>query len=268
MGIKFLCPNGHKLHVKFFLGGKKAICPKCGARVIVPAESPAFGEPGALERLAGGAEQDAEVALEESLVDDAMEAMAASDATAGLEAHHQGGAQRSATVVDPIDEAPGAVWYVRPVGGGQYGPASALIMRNWLIEGRVGANSLVWRAGWTDWRSAEATFPQFTQSAAPAANLAATSKLAAGNGMPPLPLGHAVQNLAPSAPQVQESSTMPPLAQVARRRRRRNDLSLIASAVLVVTSVILVIVLVLVFRGQSTSGGPKPEERPPQESLN
>jgi hypothetical protein len=36
MGIRFLCPNGHKLNVKSFLAGKRAICPDCGAKVIVP----------------------------------------------------------------------------------------------------------------------------------------------------------------------------------------------------------------------------------------
>ena len=36
MGIRFSCPNGHKLHVKAFLAGKRAICPQCGAKVIVP----------------------------------------------------------------------------------------------------------------------------------------------------------------------------------------------------------------------------------------
>src|SRR5689334_3664855 len=36
MGIRFLCPNGHKLNVKTFLAGKRAICPDCGARVVVP----------------------------------------------------------------------------------------------------------------------------------------------------------------------------------------------------------------------------------------
>ena len=36
MGIKFRCPNGHKLHVKSFLAGKKGVCPKCGIRVDVP----------------------------------------------------------------------------------------------------------------------------------------------------------------------------------------------------------------------------------------
>ena len=36
MGIRFLCPNGHKLNVKSFLAGKRAICPDCGAKVLVP----------------------------------------------------------------------------------------------------------------------------------------------------------------------------------------------------------------------------------------
>jgi hypothetical protein len=39
MGIRFSCPNGHKLNVKTFLAGKRAICPDCGAKVIVPNES-------------------------------------------------------------------------------------------------------------------------------------------------------------------------------------------------------------------------------------
>jgi hypothetical protein len=39
MGIRFLCPNGHRLNVKSFLAGKRAICPDCGARVVVPSES-------------------------------------------------------------------------------------------------------------------------------------------------------------------------------------------------------------------------------------
>jgi hypothetical protein len=39
MGIRFLCPSGHKLNVKSFLAGKRAICPQCGAKVIVPETS-------------------------------------------------------------------------------------------------------------------------------------------------------------------------------------------------------------------------------------
>ncbi len=36
MGIRFECPNGHRLHVKAFLAGKRGICPECDARFIVP----------------------------------------------------------------------------------------------------------------------------------------------------------------------------------------------------------------------------------------
>ena len=75
------------------------------------------------------------------------------------------------TPPDPIDEAPSAVWYVRPPSGGQYGPASGEIMRKWIDEGRVSADSLVWREGWADWKSADSLFVKLagdTQTAAPA----------------------------------------------------------------------------------------------------
>jgi hypothetical protein len=39
MGIRFLCPNGHRLNVKTFLAGERGICPECDARFIVPSES-------------------------------------------------------------------------------------------------------------------------------------------------------------------------------------------------------------------------------------
>jgi hypothetical protein len=39
MGIRFFCPKGHKLNVKEFLAGKRAICPYCGLKVLVPMES-------------------------------------------------------------------------------------------------------------------------------------------------------------------------------------------------------------------------------------
>jgi GYF domain 2 len=40
MGIRFLCPNGHKLNVKADLAGKRASCPECGAKLVVPGASP------------------------------------------------------------------------------------------------------------------------------------------------------------------------------------------------------------------------------------
>jgi hypothetical protein len=43
MGIRFTCPNGHKLHVKEFLAGKRAICPDCGVKLVVPSATAPSG---------------------------------------------------------------------------------------------------------------------------------------------------------------------------------------------------------------------------------
>ena len=39
MGIRFYCPNGHKLNVKEFQAGRKGICPFCAAKILIPTES-------------------------------------------------------------------------------------------------------------------------------------------------------------------------------------------------------------------------------------
>src|SRR5262249_38518914 len=64
-----------------------------------------------------------------------------------------------AAPIDPLNEAPEACWYVRPPTGGQYGPAKPNTMRQWIAEGRVTGDSLVWRERWPDWKLANATFP-------------------------------------------------------------------------------------------------------------
>jgi len=61
---------------------------------------------------------------------------------------------------DPLAESPQAVWYVRPRSGGQYGPASADVLRSWIGEGRVAGDSLVWREGWPQWQLASEVLPQ------------------------------------------------------------------------------------------------------------
>ena len=60
-----------------------------------------------------------------------------------------------------IAEAPSATWYVRPAAGGQYGPAPTEIMWQWLVEGRVGVDSLVWRDDWPEWHPANQVFAEF-----------------------------------------------------------------------------------------------------------
>lgn len=271
MGIKFLCPNGHKLHVKAFLSGKKAICPQCGARVVVPAEGSAatVAEPEPMVQPVAVGDPKSESHLDASLVDDTLEMMAGFESSPSFTTDAQSPGYAAPGATDPLDEAPQAVWYVRAATGGQYGPASAEIMRHWLKEGRIGANSLVWRAPWPEWRSAQSTFSQLGSAAPPlAAGQVGTAipRVPTANGMPPLPaglpLGHVVQGVAPGPPPVDSSPTMPTLAHAARKRRRKNDMTLIVSGILVVASLILAVVLVLEFRGQRADSQPKIEDPP------
>ncbi len=88
-------------------------------------------------------------------------------------------AGQSAAGPDPLNEAPEAVWYVRPPNGGQYGPAKADVMRGWIKEGRVTADCLVWREGWGDWKRADVTFPSLGKGPAVASAAVAVAPQAA-----------------------------------------------------------------------------------------
>lgn len=149
MGIRFFCPNGHRLHVKSFLAGKRGICPHCRSRFEIPFADTdrvtAANELAGSRRSGGGHASDASVGME-----DPFTALAA----------RSGATAASAS-------APAHQWYVRPVGGGQFGPASDQVMRQWIEEIRVTAESLVWRDGWSEWRRAGDVFAELQANGMP-----------------------------------------------------------------------------------------------------
>lgn len=179
MGIRFFCPKGHRVHVKAALAGKKGFCPDCGERVRIPHESdpqalkkpatpgaangtathtkssPAHGD--VAVSLGGEAPSSSKVNLAEKPAE--LKKSEANGASGLGDLLPPSKGRTAKPVVDAIDESIESAWYVRPVGGGQYGPAKGAIMRKWLGEGRVGADSLVWREGWTDWKTASDVFP-------------------------------------------------------------------------------------------------------------
>lgn len=309
MGIKFRCPNGHKLNVKSFLAGKKGICPHCGVKVVIPedAEREEAAEVIAQSTAAiGGSATAVAVAPAKSLTDtiafqpitvkampvaapvaapvtsvvatpvasttmpiSAAPTMVSSAAAApvatpvgspvaavpvGIPAMpiaavatpvvampttmpmtmpampHPGMPQPGLpqAVIDPIAEAPNAVWYVRPPSGGQFGPARGEIMRKWLGEGRVSSDSLVWRDGWADWKSAVAVFPQLAPVGAVGAIAGPAAPAVAG-----LPTSAAVAS--PGRP--------------VRSRRKSNSFAVIMVVSLVVISMVLIGLLVAVLNG-------------------
>src|SRR3972149_2628167 len=65
MGIRFYCPNGHKLNVKEFQAGRRGICPYCGAKFPIPTRSTRISskeENAALRALAAASSPDANYA--------------------------------------------------------------------------------------------------------------------------------------------------------------------------------------------------------------
>ena len=191
MGIRFYCPNGHKLHVKDFQAGQKGICPVCGTKMQIPQTSTRPSSRQEEAQSLGGAAEGAASGLAAETSPPTVAPPLAPPSTAAkpaaevpgqlpvsVPAGPEAATSRSSAAatfadspppaavagggVDPLAEAGDVVWYVRPASGGQFGPATADVMRNWLDEGRISADTLVWREGWRDWQEAGGVFPQLS----------------------------------------------------------------------------------------------------------
>jgi hypothetical protein len=211
MGIKFYCPNGHKMHVKGFLAGKKGLCPKCGVRVEIPTQSdqhappqldqpsrvnsgndsspgtppaktvvrpnrdPIFGIPAdepALEDLSAetvGEEGSPAVSLAPPAAVEQTEPDA--DSSAGMMEIE---IEAPPPAADPIQVPVAGAWYVHLPSGKQLGPVGGDTVREWLDQARIGVDTLIWREGWSEWRTVRAAFSN-TQSPNPAVAVAAGS---------------------------------------------------------------------------------------------
>ncbi len=159
----------------------------------------------------------------------------------------------AATMPDPFSEAPQAVWYVRPPSGCQYGPAKPDSMRRWIDEGRVTADSLVWREGWADWRPANATFPRFATAPVPAPH--AGPMHGVPPGMPNAPFGGALVHTATPLqvmPAIAVSADTPAPAGGGRAGNLRKKSSvgpLVAIVFLVIALIVLIPILILALKG-------------------
>ncbi len=180
MGIRFYCPQGHKLNVKSFLAGKTGVCPHCDARVKIPLTSTRPSSKAINQGFDGQQEalplasplEDVDQVLAVADVDNAggaalpienHEAEAPVAPTLQLAPIASGNAAADPPPLaasDPLSESPDAQWYVCPESGGKnYGPANAEVMRQWIGEGRILADHLVWREGWQEWQRAGNCFP-------------------------------------------------------------------------------------------------------------
>ncbi|TWU28244.1 DUF4339 domain-containing protein [Bythopirellula polymerisocia] len=128
MGIRFLCPNGHKLNVKEHLAGKRGICPDCDARFLVPSKS-------------GG--------QVEGIIEAPPRQGFPPSSNSGM------GIPTDSGVTIASD-----VWHIRTAGGEQLGPANTSLVKAWIGEKRIDQDSWVWRSDWLDWQRASDVFPE------------------------------------------------------------------------------------------------------------
>lgn len=187
MGIRFFCPNGHKLNIKAHLAGKRGVCPVCGGKMRIPLVSTRPPGKKKKRKVEAGMVPPSEAGPTRRHCPDADEI------EAWLEGEDEAGpsSPRASRTEDgspsplfeemdlaalaafgvpdlppeksesgPLDTTGEAIWYVRPPSGGQFGPASSPVVSSWVREGRVPADSLVWREGWRDWKTAVEAFPQ------------------------------------------------------------------------------------------------------------
>lgn len=129
MGIRFYCPNGHKLNVKEHLAGKVGFCPECGARLTIPFHSTR--------------KSSRELAEEQN------------GAVSGSQPERT--SQKS---TNPMLEDQTVVWYVQAADGERYGPTSGEVLQAWIQEHRIGPDMLLWREGWENWLPAKDVFPE------------------------------------------------------------------------------------------------------------
>jgi hypothetical protein len=247
MGVRFQCPQGHQLHVKAELAGRRGICPECGAKFIVPSFSggrvaedagTASSPPSKGGIPAGSPPPQCEEAIQTPSVFIPTAPAAAPATPAPIPSPDPNEPPAIATAPDAV------AWYVRPAAGGQFGPASTDVFRGWVEDGRVAADSWVWRTGWTDWRPGGEAMGSLADVIAPPPAVAA----------PPVPEMAAVPIVdAPSAsPAADEASASPHhaattaearRAEMRRRRRRNNAIALALGVVALVVAVVMAVVL-------------------------
>jgi hypothetical protein len=153
MGVRFACHVCAKqLNIKQELAGRRGICPECGTKFRIPAHDaekslPVDEKSGSgimsMNRLSGS------------------ETRSTSDSGKG---------KNGANVVENVPrvgvlaDSEISTWYVRPPSGGQYGPATTEILRQWISEGRVASTALLWREGWPQWRESREVLPGLAEA--------------------------------------------------------------------------------------------------------
>ena len=162
MGIRFFCPNGHKLNVKEHLAGKAGFCPECGCRLVIPYQSTRKSSR-ELNQEKNGVESPTDVPSFSMMPSSfPVEEMQQRDSAGETPVFAPADAPKPIEpgVVNPVLQDQTVVWYIQVPDGPQYGPASGQVVSSWIQERRIGPTMLIWREGWNNWLEAKNVFPE------------------------------------------------------------------------------------------------------------
>ncbi|TWT47279.1 DUF4339 domain-containing protein [Botrimarina hoheduenensis] len=143
-----------------------------------------------------------------------------------------------------LPDRPAAIeWRAASPAGEQFGPTVPVLFAQWIREGRIGPDWLVWRSDWPDWRTAAEAGPDLPaplvgirpRAAAPPSQVAAPPARVA----PPAVTG-------PLSPQRERTSTT---EYSQRRKQVRRRQTLIAAVLLALVLIMVTVLVVLLTSG-------------------
>lgn len=253
MGIRFRCHYcEYELHVKDFQAGKRGKCPECSGKFRIPLQDSQHSLPlesvtadqdnsSSVESLTASTSADQPMLMRSRTTGSSTSISLATEALPKPNVEPVGdGLGESATTfasLDAIREEPGAVWYVRPPSGGQYGPAAGKLLGQWVIESRVTRDSLVWRDGWPGWKVAADVFSDFFGSAT------AIDEQLAGHSEPETAMGlNTDRNPSPTTPLFERSRQL--------KRKKRKSKYALAIGLLAFVAIALLVTLIVVLTTQ------------------
>ena len=235
MGIRFACHVCDKqLNIKQELAGRRGVCPACSSKFRIPLEDAPRSTPIESEVRVSAAAAEPAARGATGLKD-----LAGPQITSRLgenSGNPNPAESPDVSSISLLDDEDDATWYVRPPSGGQYGPATGTVLREWIKEGRVASTALLWRDGWPQWRDASEALPELALHL-PQGNTAPANPTASGALSP-------VQT--PPSAQPPELSGQPV---VGAQRRERSLRSVFLIGLLSMVALVLIGVLVIVLKG-------------------
>lgn len=280
MGIRFSCHGCAKpLHIKTELAGRRGVCPDCRVKFRIPLTDSEFSSPLQESEVPESRAVSKQSAVSQSAVSQAAVSQAASgigisdpgysgtaQAVLQLDQGASGAAPQPAstsqkpTPQEPVPQEPAeqdaeqdiellsgdtsATWYVRPPSGGQYGPATVDVLKNWIAEGRVAKNALLWRDGWAQWREASEALPEISETLPGGVNLAADDPFSDAKASAKLTTRVAMEKTSPVQSNLSGDSSIGSI----RRKRSSRRITLVAVLAALVVGLIVTLVLVAMTR--------------------